>query len=417
MDGVKDFEKFQIGSEIKNAGAPGTAVVATWLNRGTWIPTHDSARVHPDENLGRMMPGTRVIQPSIKDGLTQGPDPLTFEELPYLLNAAIRSLKSGIKDGAGSGYIRRYDWPIGPNTIEIKAATISFASATKKIADSGTGLAFVKTGGLIKVSGSTSNDGYYTVATGGVAAEIVTTEALVTEAAGAIVCVEVIPQTYTGEGGNNSRVEQSTFLFPLSFEINGKGGEDQDYYTISSEWAARQWATKAAGFTAGVNPVAVHEALFGNTHIYIDAIGGTIGTTEKTDILSAVGIKVNTGLSRKYSGGGNLYYASRSRKMPELTVTLPLWMNAAGLAEYDAWQSNTPRLIRIRVDGYTLASAGTLYTKAALIIDLPGTWESFPKWDAIAGSNILPGTFRVAYEDTAALGPSITVVNEVSSMA
>ncbi len=416
MDGVKDFQKFQIGPEVKNTGAPGTAVAATWLCRGTWIGSHDSSRVHPDENLGRIMPGTRTIQPSIKDGVGQGPDPLTFEELPYLLNAAIRSLKSGIKDGAGTGYIRRYDWPIAPSSIEIKAITISFTTGTKIIADSGNGLAFVKTGDLIKVSGSASNNGYFNVATGGTSAQIVTTEALTTEAAGALVTVEVVTQVYTGEGGNNARVEKSAFLFPLSFELNGKGGEDQDYYTLSSEWAAQQWAVMVGGFTAGLTPFAVHEALFGNTKIYIDAVGGTIGTTEKTEILAGVGIKVNTGFARRYSGGGKLYYAERSRKMPEISVSLPLWMNAAGLAEYDAWINNTPRLIRIRIDGPTLATGGTVYTKMALIFDLPGTWESFPKWDAIGGSNILPGTFRVGYDDIAALGPSITVVNEVSVM-
>jgi len=68
-----------------------------------------------------------------------------------------------------------------------QAATVSFASATKKIADSAIGLEMFVTGQRIRVQGSTKNDGYYTIATGGVAAEIVTTQALVDEAAGATV--------------------------------------------------------------------------------------------------------------------------------------------------------------------------------------------------------------------------------------
>lgn len=67
------------------------------------------------------------------------------------------------------------------------AATISFAAATKKILDSANGLAQFLTGDTIVVHGSTGNDGVYTVATGGNAAEIVTTEALADEAAGAYV--------------------------------------------------------------------------------------------------------------------------------------------------------------------------------------------------------------------------------------
>ena len=67
------------------------------------------------------------------------------------------------------------------------AATIAFVAATKKITDSANGLATVLTGDTIRVRGSASNDGVYTVATGGVAGEIVTTEALTGELAGAFI--------------------------------------------------------------------------------------------------------------------------------------------------------------------------------------------------------------------------------------
>jgi len=69
------------------------------------------------------------------------------------------------------------------------AATIAFVFATKKITDSGNGLAGFATGDTIIVSGSTSNDGTYTVATGGNAGEIVTSEALVEEVAGDTVTI------------------------------------------------------------------------------------------------------------------------------------------------------------------------------------------------------------------------------------
>ena len=58
------------------------------------------------------------------------------------------------------------------------ATTISFTAGTKTIADSALGLEGFPTGASITVSGSTSNDGTYTIATGGTAASIVTSEAL-----------------------------------------------------------------------------------------------------------------------------------------------------------------------------------------------------------------------------------------------
>jgi hypothetical protein len=69
------------------------------------------------------------------------------------------------------------------------AAALSFDAASKEIRDAANGLALFKTGDIIVVTGSASNDGTYTVATGNVAAKIVTTEALADEAAGGAVSI------------------------------------------------------------------------------------------------------------------------------------------------------------------------------------------------------------------------------------
>ena len=71
------------------------------------------------------------------------------------------------------------------------ATTISFTNgATKTISDTALGFEMFPTGNRISVSGSTSNDGTYTIATGGVAASIVTSEALpLTEVAGDTVTI------------------------------------------------------------------------------------------------------------------------------------------------------------------------------------------------------------------------------------
>jgi len=87
------------------------------------------------------------------------------------------------------------------------AATLAFVEATKKITDSANGLVTVLTGDTIRVRGSTDNDGVYTVATGGNAAEVVVTEALVDESAGAFVtlCKRASPS-------NNVVIDQNTGL-------------------------------------------------------------------------------------------------------------------------------------------------------------------------------------------------------------
>ncbi len=80
----------------------------------------------------------------------------------------------------------------GTTVIDIPhyaANTIAFVASTKKITDSANGLITVLTGDTIRIRGSAGNDNVYTVATGGVAGEIVTTEALADESAGAYVTI------------------------------------------------------------------------------------------------------------------------------------------------------------------------------------------------------------------------------------
>jgi len=97
------------------------------------------------------------------------------------------------------------------------AATISFDAATKKILDSANGLITVLTGDTIRVRGSVGNDGVYTVATGGNAAEIVTTEALADEAAGAFItlCKRTAPS-------NNAVVDLNTGLMYRRYATKGE---------------------------------------------------------------------------------------------------------------------------------------------------------------------------------------------------
>lgn len=71
-----------------------------------------------------------------------------------------------------------------PRMYVAAAYLISFDSATKRISAAGIGLEYFLTGQTIKVFGSTSNDGTYTIADGGNATYITVNESLVTESAG-----------------------------------------------------------------------------------------------------------------------------------------------------------------------------------------------------------------------------------------
>ncbi len=417
MEGIKDFRRFQLGREVKNGNNPGIMVAASALMRGVWIGSDDTPIRFPNENLGLKLETTRGYKPYTLGSIKQGPDPLTFEQLGYVLAAGIRGIERGSADGAGSGKIYQYPWPIRETDYQLVAETISFTSATKTIADSANQLGFLKSGDLIQISGAgvAGNNGIYSIVSA-TAGSVVVTEAISDEVAAEAITIEVMTQTYTAEGGNNVRVDRSGYSFPTSFQITGKGGADMDALMLSSSWITRQWA-KANAFTAGIVIPTVSEALFAGAKLYIDAINGTIGTTEAPDTMASFDYKANTGLAQQFAGSGNLYFSKAHRKGKiQITCAIAMYQNAAALIEYEAWLAGTPRLIRIKIEGPTLTVAGTTYSKKSLILDMPGTWSNFPSPDDIAGAEVLSGTFRPAYDPTAGIGPSITLVNELAQL-
>lgn len=75
------------------------------------------------------------------------------------------------------------------NSNSYSAATFTFTASSKTIADSAQGLKRFQAGQRIQITGSVSNNGFYTVATGDTAASMVVNETLVNEVAGATVVI------------------------------------------------------------------------------------------------------------------------------------------------------------------------------------------------------------------------------------
>jgi len=98
------------------------------------------------------------------------------------------------------------------------AGAIAFVAATKKITDTGNGLAIFQTGDILPIAGTSSNPGPFTVATGGVAAEIVTVEALVDETPAGIVTI-----SKREAHSNNCVLDQNTGLMYSRYAAGNMG--------------------------------------------------------------------------------------------------------------------------------------------------------------------------------------------------
>jgi hypothetical protein len=218
-------------------------------------------------------------------------------------------------------------------------------------------------------------------------------------------------KTYTIEGGDNQQAERMEYSFVSGFKLSGSPGEA---YMMSAEWIGRQVANNA--FTGSVAIPTVEEILFTKSKLYIDASGGTIGTTLVSDTLLGVELDVKTGIVPHFTANGELYFGIHQFTMPEITLKLTYLHNASAVAEKTAWRANSARLVRLLVEGSTLGTAGTLYTKKTLRVDLAGKYENFEPLGEMDGNNVLACTLRARYSSADALFAVLTVVNELASL-
>jgi len=111
--GIEKLRKLQIGAE----DTMGTAVAATSILRMNGMPDDQRETMFVDEHVGYLSGVDRTYVPKLLAALTSEGE-ATFEQLPYLLNAAVEN-SAGVQDGAGSGYVYTYDLPTtAQNTLK-----------------------------------------------------------------------------------------------------------------------------------------------------------------------------------------------------------------------------------------------------------------------------------------------------------
>lgn len=219
-------------------------------------------------------------------------------------------------------------------------------------------------------------------------------------------------KTYTIEGGDQKTAEKMEGAFVVDFELSGKKNEA---WMMSANWQGRQAANVT--FASGLSIPTVSEMLFNRSKIYIDNVGDTIGTTQIANSWLEASLKVTTGLKAQFTADGNLYFSFIDFIGAKATLDLTFLHNSTVAAERALWRSDTPRQIRMLIEGKNLATAGTTYSKETFIADMAGLYTSFgPPNDEDEGSNVMKATFECAYDATAALFVEFLTAVELSSI-
>lgn len=221
--------------------------------------------------------------------------------------------------------------------------------------------------------------------------------------------------TYTLEAYDNTQEEQALYCFCKSWKLSGKGGPSANSLMMSAEWAGRQLAPGTKTAALAVAPV--NEMLFAKSKLYIDAIGGTIGTTQKTNTFMAFDIAYDSGIVQIWTGDGSLDFTFIKIAEPKLTGSVMFEHDAIATAQKAIWRAQTPQLMRIKCEGGTaFGTPGTTYTYPTLLADMAFKWTKFDVIDEQDGNDIVLGHYESKYNTTAAVWATFTVVNELSAL-
>jgi hypothetical protein len=218
-------------------------------------------------------------------------------------------------------------------------------------------------------------------------------------------------QTYTLEGGDNQQAYEMEYSFCKSWTLSGAGANSLQ---VSSEWFGRR--VQKANFTGAISLPAVDEINFSEGKLYIDAVSGTMGTTQVIGTWLDFSLKYDSGLKEQFTGDGNKYFNHTESTGPEVTLDITVEHDSDAVSLFDDFQAETARQVRMLFQGPALTTAGTTYTYKTLQIDLVGKVEKWGTPQDKDGVSTIPITFRGAYDGTSAKFFDVTVVNELSSL-
>lgn len=141
--------------------------------------------------------------------------------------------------------------------------------------------------------------------------------------------------------------------------------------------------------------------------LYIDAYGGTAGTTLVSSTLIDWDVTIKNNLARKYFLDNTTAVGAVPLGELDITASFLYEANALGLGEYYNWDQATKRLIRLAL-GNNGAVIGASAKKPAVFIDLPCAYSAVDLTPEDAGTKVYKATARYVYDVTNAFGLKAT---------
>jgi len=406
MSGIKRLRRIQLFQEA--TATKGTIGLATSVQRVTGTVDDQRVMHFPDEDIGYLVDVERVSNPYKSAILEIEENPATFEQLGYYLSAGIKLLNTGVADGAGTGDIYAYPFSYIEPVNDFQTYSIEAGDNEEmEILP----YAFCSN---FKLSGKPKMP--LMVSATFEARQAERNKVALADAAFAAGPPGIITPTVAGQlpvfpAGCNVRIEDATIA-------NNNGLKTvtvttADALTVSDTLSvqAAEAATIQQDFTDSAVLPNVEDILFSKAALTIDPDTGAFGDGAMTALLMGFDLDVETGIQARPAASGELYFPRAALVNPVIRLGMTLEWNGDSSDEKQLWKDggHAGRLIRIKIEGSALVTAGA-YTYKTLIIDLAGQYEKFEKIGEDNGNDIVDVMFRGQYNTTEAAFSTITLV-------
>ena len=221
------------------------------------------------------------------------------------------------------------------------------------------------------------------------------------------------PRRYTVEGGDDSENEEMEYAHCTAFTIKG---EHKGLTMFNASLRGRQ--INDSTVTPALAIPAVEDSVVSMGLVYIDAIGGTFGTTQVSAQILAFEITHEIMWVPKWAIDGNKYFShlvyAGHKITGKITFEHDTAVRRSGGAKAD-FEARTARKLRINLLGSALTTPATHATKK-VTIDMPIKYLKAGTLDEMDGNDIVDMEFSSKYNATAATQGSIVVVNQLTAL-
>lgn len=232
----------------------------------------------------------------------------------------------------------------------------------------------------------------------------------------------------TVEAGDNHEVERLNYGKFIKISVKGS---HKNTVMMSGSMIGQQVSLLGSSFTSTSVPTTPNDLIFAGSRLYLDAVGGTIGTTAVADQLLGFEVEIEISWVPKQTGNGapdsptwSFVVFTGVKVTTKLTFEKGTSASTGIINSTDgikAWfRARTPRLMRLDVLGqsYTTAGTGTLFTggRRGVRFDLPLLFTKVPPADDEDGNSTVTVEAESQYNSTYGSRGTITVANEVSAL-